>query len=143
MPKPVSPIGNRRVSSYDSHDIAENAKRQDEERRIREDNAFFEQTGINPKPYTPIDPLVPINGYTPEEVANDGDDYMDSGAYSEDAPTQLIDPSNNRRTLTNASGKARQAYFEREKIKEDREIKVKIEKNSKKFKNAIIGLQIK
>jgi hypothetical protein len=146
MPNPITPSGRRspkRIEPIgDSFDITENARRQDEERRIGEDNAFFEKTGINPKPYEPVDPLVPINGYVPPPVADDGDSYIDMDGYVDDEPTRLIDPDVPR-SLKHATKTERQAYFEREKIKEQREMKVKVEKNSKKYKNPIIGLEIK
>jgi len=143
MPRPISAIG-RRVSSIDfsSDDLAAAARRQDEERQIREDDAYFERTGENRKPYVPVDPLVPINGYAPPEIADDGDDYMDSEGYSENSSSRLIDPDAPG-SLTNSSRNARTAYFDREKIKEERETSVKIEKNNKKYQNAIIGLKIR
>jgi hypothetical protein len=92
MANPITPNGNRRNSG----DIFDAARRQDEERQIREDNQYFEQTGINRPPRETYDPLVDNNT---QDVARDGDSYDDQpfrnpiveNYYSEDAPSQIID----------------------------------------------------
>ena len=92
MANPITPSGRPR---RDSLDIFEAARNQDEERQVREDNQYFEQTGINRPPREIYDPLVDNNT---QDVARDGDSYDDQPFrdpivenYAEDAPSQIID----------------------------------------------------
>ena len=75
MANPIMPAGFSDESSF----IEEEAKKQDEERSRREASDHFEKTGEQLPDYKPVDPLVPINGYTPPDVATDGDSYDESG----------------------------------------------------------------
>jgi hypothetical protein len=109
MANPITPSGRRRSSDYDRDDIASAARRQDEERRIREDNAYFERTGINRPPAGTYDPLVDNDR---PDVAYDGDSYDDnpfnrhtaSGEYAEDSPTRIIDSnSGDEETIRDAA----------------------------------------
>jgi len=149
MANPIIPSGHRR-GAFDlaSIDIADVARNQDTERRIREDNNYFEQTGINRPPISERSPLVDNDR---PDVANDGDSYDErnfsyTGNYVENAPTRLIEPNERRSSGTreriSASREERNAYVQREQIKEDKEFKIKAEKTKKKYNNAIKGLDI-
>jgi len=173
MAKSIKPVGKSKnthgFSFIDGCDIAEMAKQQDRERRIREDNEYFEKTGINRLPHVEYDPLVPINGYTPPDIADDGDSYDESiseynhhtadGEYAEDSPTKIIEPCKKKSKKSEidedllyfygidvngskASKEETKAYIEREKIKRERDFTEKADKRKKKCKNAITGLEL-
>lgn len=99
MANPVRQVGER------SLDIIEEAALQDEERQIREDDAYFRQTGRNRRPRRLDSPLVDNN--PSPDIANDGDSYdlndeerrnSDGRAYLEDNPTEFISgPNQNSR----------------------------------------------
>ena len=167
MANPITPSGRPRRSSFNPSDflsdgtILDAARRQDEERRIREDNALFERTGVNRPPVPEYSPLVDDDR---PDVANDGDSYEEnnhtvSGEYAEDSPTRIIDSSG--RTVSEIRGRTvsetynsivrynprqrsrnseQQAYMQREHIKEDKEFEDKVNNRKNKFKNPIIGL---
>lgn len=104
---PIRPVGN---ASLSIDDVQERARRQDEERRIREDDEHFRQTGENRLTSEPQGPLIEDNRI---DVANDGDSYDENSShlaylirntergYVEDQPTQIIDPSTNRQDDSN------------------------------------------
>jgi len=154
MANPIIPSGNRRrvdnsISLYEI-DIAEAARRQDIERRIREDNDHFERTGENRSPVSDYSPLVDDDR---PNVVNDGDSYDENnhtvaGEYVEDSPSRIIDPDSIRRRENSfvdnvlSIPKEREAYFQREKIKEDKVFKEKVDNRKKKFNNSIAGLAI-
>jgi hypothetical protein len=164
MANPITPSGRPRRASFnpsDPYDISGEARRQDEERRIREDNAIFERTGINRPPIPEYSPLVDDDR---PDVARDGDSYDENnhtvpGEYAEDSPTRIIDSSG--RTVSEIRGRTvsetyndiarynprqrnrnseQEAYMQRESIKENKEFQDKVDKRKKKFKNPIIGL---
>lgn len=157
MANPITPSGRRRISpieSFDGGDIGEAARRQDEERRIREDNAYFERTGINRPPIRENSPLVDNDR---PDIANDGDSYDErfrGRDFVENNPSRIIDPdaiSNNVRrnnwgrgtpNIITTPRNEREAYVQREQIKQDKEFQEKVEKTKKKFRNAISGLEI-
>ena len=123
------------------YDIVEKAKQQDQERRIREDNDYFEKTGINRIPLKIDDPLVPIGNYP--DIADDGDTYDENynpnhhtadGEFAEDKPTYLI------KDRTQVDPKEKAAYEKREKVKQEKEFEDKKNKRKNKFTNAIRGL---
>lgn len=149
MANPITPSGNRRYLNP-----VEEAQNQDRERRIREDNAYFERTGENRPPIPEYSPLVDNDR---PNVAYDGDSYDDRfnrhtafGDYAEDTPTRIIDPDAiiaeigamqglNTRPIPRTE---REAYIQRERIIEDKDFQVKAEETKNKFKSAIGGLQI-
>ena len=111
MANPIIPSGNPRgrllPGALYSSDIDENislrARRQDEERSIREDDEHFRMTGENRLPRSVDNPLVEDN--VPRDVADDGDSYDEplpyfrrnhtaSGEWAEDTPTRIIDQRN-------------------------------------------------
>lgn len=160
MANPITPSGRPRrlrpeaLYGYQAEqDIAEAARQQDIERRIREDNAHFERTGINRPPVPEYSPLVDDDR---PDVANDGDSYDErpynrhtvDGEYVEDSPTRIIDriieDSSRRRNTgrTRTLRNEQRAYIEREQVKEDKEFQEKVSKRRKKFRNAITGLGI-
>jgi len=162
MANPIIPSGRRRRLEWlpDGSDIAEAARRQDEERRIREDDEHFERTGENRPPRQFNDPLVDNDR---PNVAYDGD------TYAEDAPTRIILPDaeddlrgiygidigreirNLRaaerintvdRNTRAASRSEREAYVQREQEINNKEFQAKVEKTKKKYTSAIKGLQL-
>lgn len=158
MANPITPSGFRRrlvpeaLYSFQNEDIAESARRQDAERRIREDNQYFERTGVNRPPVQEYSPLVDNDR---PDIANDGDSYDESrqynfsaiGEYVEDNPTRLIEPNQqnilrNRSSRIRACNEERDAYIDREQIKQEKEFQEKSEKQKKRFKNAISGLGV-
>jgi hypothetical protein len=166
MANPITPSGRPRRSSFNPSDffsdgtILDAARRQDEERRIREDNALFERTGVNRPPIPEYSPLVDDDR---PDVARDGDSYDENnhtvpGEYAEDSPTRIIDSSG--RTVSEIRGRTvsetynsigrynprqnrnseQEAYMQREQVKEDKEFEEKVNKRKKKFTNSITGL---
>jgi hypothetical protein len=166
MPRPITPSGRPRelYDSFIGGDVVDRARQQDEERRIQEDNIHFQRTGENRPPIYEINPLVDNDM---PNVANDGDTYDDNSTppltgYAEDSPTQIVDPDNPRRRLNNqnrrnntattsmpnnrgmipSSAQAREAYLQREQVVEDIKFREKADKNKKKHRNAISGLDL-
>lgn len=154
-PIPIMPIGLSRNNL--SFDIVEEARSQDTERRITEDNNYFEQTGTNPEPYIDENPLIDDNAM--ENLYNTNSD-LNYRSYSEDLPSGIIDPlvttSNTSRTTgtsgnTIASMASRnsradvrnimESYDKGQKIKEAEEAE-EIKEAEKKFNSAISGLEI-
>lgn len=173
MASPVTPVGRPRRIWIDPTDsasfatdieedlsavhgidtIAEAARMQDEERRIREDNEHFARTGENRPPVSENSPLVDDNFSRLQDVANDGDSYdevftfPDQHAYVEDAPSRLINRPFSEtararvmRDLNIGITREQEEFNRRKKIKEDAEFKKKAEANKKKFKTVISGL---
>ncbi|HUS51328.1 MAG TPA: hypothetical protein VMZ91_14260 [Candidatus Paceibacterota bacterium] len=157
-PIPIMPIGRSRNNL--SFDIAEEARSQDTERRITEDNNYFEQTGTNPEPYIDENPLIDDNAM---ENLYDLNSDLNYRSYSEDLPSGIIDPlattsstlSISRTTGTsgntissmvsrNSRADMRniiESYDQRQKIKEAEEAE-EIKEAGKKFNSAISGLEI-
>jgi len=76
MANPIQPVG--------GNDIVESARQQDMERRQREAQDHYNRTGERLTEYQEYDPLVPINGYEPPDIAGDGDSYADTrGTYAD------------------------------------------------------------
>ena len=149
MANPITPSGNRGISSFgEGEDIASAARRQDEERRIREDNTYFERTGINRPPVREYSPLVDNDR---PDVAYDGDSYDEmvnrplNGTYAEDTPTQIIDPDarpNRRNNAPRIPSTQQEAYMQREQVIQEKVVTEKIEKTKIKFKSALQGLDL-
>jgi hypothetical protein len=153
MANPISPVGSR--------DIFESARLQDEERRLREIQEHFERTGemlIDP---SPNDPLVPINGYTPPDIASDGDTYVENNptqlqnTASSDDIREIMDGIFGRGYLENASEntshqralreqalKAEETRKLMEAQKERHELENLRQKSKEKFINAVSGLEV-
>lgn len=154
MANPITPSGRPRRESFYSSDflsneanILESARIQDQERRIREDNAIFERTGINRPPVTEYNPLVDDDR---PDVARDGNSYEENnhtlpGEYAEDSPTRIIDSSGRtvseiRNPRQRNRSQEQEAYMQREHVKQDKEFEDKVNNRKKKFTNPIIGL---
>ena len=119
----------------DSDDPVTEAQRQDRERRIREDNEIFERTGINPRPRQEYDPLVPINGREPDNIADDALDYL------EGIDDDFITPSPDR--LREATQREEQKAFEqRAKLAKEKELQKQTEEFSKRPKNTILDIEL-
>jgi len=137
-------------------DIIEEAARQDEEREIREADERFRMTGENPRPRRLDSPLVD-NNYSPD-IANDGDSYEESaepfnhhtaeGEYVEDNPSQFMVDQEVSMLRFNAGQNylprrtVVEAYNDREKEKEQREMDILKQKRMEESKNAITEIQI-
>jgi hypothetical protein len=145
MANPIMPSGRRRMGAL------EEAITQDRERRIREDEEYFQRTGINRPPRYEIDPLVDNDRY--RDVAADGDTYDDrytpplghrtlEGEYVEDSPSQLIDPDSRRRSIPRAPRNEREAYMQRERETEEKEFQRQVKENLKRFNNGITSLEL-
>lgn len=145
MANPINPVG-RRIYE-DSGDILENARRQDRERNIREDNEIFERTGINREPQIEREFLVPINGSEPEDIADDGDNYDETQTLNIDSDflnsfINTIGGSNRFSQNTE-----RQEYLRREQIRKQDE-KIKEEKEMRELRekatvnNAIMAIAL-
>lgn len=110
MANPVTPTDRRRLvsSAYlDLDTFTMRARRQDEERRIREDDEYFRRTGENRSPLPQNSPLVEDDipdTLVPRDIADDGDDYDEAdnrhreilreyhsseGDWAEDSPTRI------------------------------------------------------
>lgn len=152
MANPIIPSGQRIIRQIgELDDPVERARRQDEERRIREDDEHFRRTGENRPPITDYSPLVEDNPR--EDIANDGDSYDEliphyqrpnnhtvDGDWSEDNPTQII--GGNRTNRHNPFNRSEMgAYLGREQEKKDNEQKTLENENRKKYNNAICGLE--
>lgn len=160
MANPITPMGRSR-----STDIFEIAREQDEQRRINEDNEHFNRTGENRRSAGTYDPLVDNDRY--RDIANDGDSYDENNrtytvytstgrGYAEDTPTEIIEsparplitvatrPTIQRnRPVQSPQSKEREAYIEREKIKEEKKINEMIDESKNKFnKNIISGISL-
>ena len=119
----------------ESDDPVTEAQRQDRERRIREDNEIFERTGINPRPRQEYDPLVPINGREPDNIADDALDYL------EGIDDDFITPSPDR--LREATQREEQKAFEqRAKLAKEKELQKQTEEFSKRPKNTILDIEL-
>jgi len=119
----------------DSDDPVTEAQRQDRERRIREDNEIFERTGVNPRPRQEYDPLVPINGREPDNIADDALDYL------EGIDDDFITPSPDR--LREATQREEQKAFEqRAKLAKEKELQKQTEEFSKRPKNTILDIEL-
>jgi len=134
----ANPISRRFVPAnrIDDDPISE-AQRQDRERRIREDNEYFERTGINPRPRRETDPLVPINGREPEDIAEDGDEYIDEGLDMSD----LLTPSPNL-AKTISDNNERREYERREQVIKEKELKKKVDEFESRPKNTILDIDL-
>ena len=119
----------------ESDDPLTEAQRQDQERRIREDNEIFERTGVNPRPRPENNFLVPINGQEPSNIADDALDYL------EGIDDDFITPSPDR--LREAARTDEQRAFEqRENVIKERDIQKKTEDFNKRPKNTILDIEL-
>jgi len=161
MANPIIPSGQRiGLRLGEINDPVERARRQDEERRIQEDDEHFRRTGENRQPVTDYSPLVEDNPRN--DIADDGDSYDEpispyhrsehsaDGEWAEDTPTQIIDPDNPRTRRPNNTSQIREglsslaereAYFRREREKEDLKLKELENVNRRKYNNSISGLE--
>jgi hypothetical protein len=157
MANPIIPSGQRIIRQIgELDDPVERARRQDEERRIREDDEHFRRTGENRPPITDYSPLVEDNPR--EDIANDGDSYDEqplfhqrpnnhtvAGDWAEDDPTEIINPDNQRNRRASGSSQRvmseRESYLRREQEKKDNEQKTLENKNRKKYNNITSGLE--
>lgn len=160
MANPITPVGFNH-----GRDIVEEAAAQDEERNIRADEEHFRRTGQNRRPRRLDNPLVDNN--PSPDLANDGDSYDlenndPPSEYAEDSPTTFIDnvPSQNSRRngltdtqqnilgafqdYTNRYPRQREvdAYNQREKEKEEKELEEIKKKRIEQSKNAIMELKV-
>lgn len=113
------------------NDPLSEAQRQDRERRIREDNEYFQRTGINPRPRGSDSPLVPLNGQEPEDVADDADAYIEG--FSDDFSTPSPSHAHNQEL---------QEFRRREQVIKDRELKKKAEEFEQRPKNTILDIEL-
>ena len=144
MANPIMPAGIRRM------DAVEEARAQDRERRIREDDEYFRRTGVNRPPVYEIDPLVDNDRY--RDVAADGDTYDDSytslrspstDEYVENSPSEIIDPDSRRRPRSPRPPRnEREAYVQRERELEEKEFQRQTKENLKRFNNGITCLEL-
>jgi hypothetical protein len=133
------------ISRYEgrSLDISDEARRQDIERRIAEDQALYESTGINTA-FTEDDPLVPINSPHITYSLSDIDSLADSPnirhperSYNQEAYEAMLARIEEEEEVLREKER-----FIREKIAEEKQKNEDkaIEENNQKFKNPINGL---
>jgi len=148
-PRPISPVGGM--------DIAESARQQDAERRQREAQDHFDRTGERLPVYSEYDPLVPISGYEPPNIADDGDTYDNLGRArrrrdpSEMSPSEVIDSMygegytdhmSHQRQLREQALKSEEDRDRKEWEAKEAERKRLREEAKSKFNNATAGLEI-
>ena len=132
MANPIRTVGRRDI------DPVSEAQRQDRERREREDQAYFENTGIRRPPIIEINPLVDDDI---QDVANDGDSYID------DAPSEIIMPPTsilNRPNIPSAT--IRNTVVDKitktKKDNDSEELEKSLKKAREQINNTIEGLEI-
>lgn len=146
MANPIQPVG--------GIDIVESARQQDMERRQREAQDHYDRTGERLAEYREYDPLVPINGYEPPDVASDGDSYGERRVRSDEIVDRAIDDifgqgyANESRLNAEEKKLREQAlHAENRRILQEHqrkkdELQVLREETRKKFNNAVYGLEI-
>jgi len=144
MANPIQPVS--------GNDIFESARQQDEERRRREAQEHYERTGERLPEYHEYDPLVPINGREPPDVANDGDSYDERNRRSrrqDDSINEVDLIRTFNETFQDATRLRRENAIkaqieEEQRIREEKRKKYDTlqEQSNQKFKSAISGLEI-
>ena len=136
MPNPIRPSGRPRSFSTDDPDNPINeAIKQDRERRLRDDELYYQQTGIRRPPLVEHSVLIPEDSRIPD-IANDGDSYI------ENAPSEIIDPIGNVVNTRNNIVRERNNVTKKEKQSKDLEFQQAIEKSREQIGNSIEGLDL-
>ena len=136
MANPINPVSSGNINVYDS------ARQQDAERREREAQSHFEITGERLPEYQEHSPLVPINGYEPPNVAEDGDIYDNLGQSNHRESVHVEIGREIGRDIGREIAKA-EAEAEVKEVIRKREEREKLKEESKKrFTNAISGLEV-
>jgi len=94
MANPVRAIGRSGFSG--DFDPENEGRRQDRERRVREDEEYYQRTGRRRPPIIEYSPLV--DQYPTPDVADDGD------AYIENNPSEIVNTTEEIDTVVNANG---------------------------------------
>ena len=116
-------------------DPLDNARTQDIERRIREDEEYFQRTGINRAPVQEYDPLVSIGGRD-DDIADDADTYIDNDPGDLYAQTQII---------RNVNPQENEAYNRRNVVAkeiENQKIMKQLKESEKEHRNPILDLEL-